>query len=132
MTLTPPPPSHHTIQSKLVFLNESQHGFRKKHSCESQLLLAVHDLAKGLDEKQVPVTSGVPQGTVLGPLLFLVFINDLPDNVSSNVRLFADDCLLYRRINTPEDTNILQQDLRHLEEWEAKWQMSFNPKNVKY
>ena len=81
----------------------------------------------GSTSNQVPVTSGVPQGTVLGPLLFLVFINDLPDNVSSNVRLFADDCLLYRRINTPEDTNILQQDLRHLEEWEAKWQMSFNP-----
>ena len=58
----------------------------------------------GSTSNQVPVTSGVPQGTVLGPLLFLVFINDLPDNVSSNVRLFADDCLLYRRINTPEDT----------------------------
>ena len=80
----------------------------------------------GSTSNQVPVISGVPQGTVLGALLFVVFINDLPDNVSSNVRLFADDCLLYRRINTPEDTNILQQDLHRLEEWEAKWQMSFN------
>ena len=74
-----------------------------------------------------PVTSGVPQGTVLGPLLFLIYINDLPSCVSSTVRLFADDCLLYRVISNQEDAASLQEDLDHLQEWERDWQMVFNP-----
>ena len=72
------------------------------------------------------VDSGVPQGTVLGPLFFLCHINDLPEAVKSKVRLFADDCLLYRKINTPQDHITLQEDLRHLEDWAKKWGMHFN------
>ena len=74
------------------------------------------------------VESGVPQGTVLGPLLFLCHINDLPECVTSEVRLFADDCLLYRRIRSIKDQLILQQDLKHLEIWAQKWGMRFNAK----
>ena len=61
----------------------------------------------------VPVLSGVPQGWVLGPVLFLIFINDLPDNIRSSVRLFADDCVLYRNIHVHslQDCLILQEDL---------------------
>ena len=60
----------------------------------------------GQSSAATTVSSGVPQGTVLEPLLFLFFINDLPSVVSSTTRLFADDCLLYRMIRTTEDQNI--------------------------
>ena len=74
----------------------------------------------------IPVSSGVPQGSVLGPCLFLFFINDLPDCVSSSVRLFADDTILYRTIRSANDSISLQLDLNKLETWEMDWQMEFN------
>ena len=74
------------------------------------------------------VESGVPQGTVLGPLLFLVHINDLPDCVKSCVRLFADDCLLFRTIRNLADHLALQEDLFQLEKWAKINGMSFNAK----
>ena len=74
----------------------------------------------------VVVLSGVPQGSVLGPVLFLIFINDLPDNIRSSVRLFADDCVLYSNINSLSDCQILQEDLNSLAQWETDWQMKFN------
>ena len=77
---------------------------------------------------ETEVVSGVPQGTVLGPLLFLVHINDLPDHVTSNVRLFADDCLLYRQIKSEKDQEELQRDLCNLEAWASNWGMRFNAK----
>ena len=74
----------------------------------------------------VPVLSGVPQGSVLGPVLFLIFINYLPDNIRLSVRLIADDCVLYRNINSLTDCQILQEDLNSLAQWETDWQMKFN------
>ena len=63
---------------------------------------------------------------MLGPLFFLLYINDLPKNVSSKVKLYADDTLLYRVINTPNDVVTLQQDLDSLSHWAQQWQMTFN------
>lgn len=80
----------------------------------------------GESSQQSPVESGVPQGTVLGPLLFLVFINDLPSNLSSLIRLFADDCILYREIKNKDDSEALQADINRLCAWESTWQMGFN------
>jgi len=74
----------------------------------------------------VPVLSGVPQGTVLGPLMFLLYINDIIKDIDSPLRLFADDCLLYRVINSADDTRKLQEDLNKLSEWANTWQLRFN------
>ena len=81
----------------------------------------------GAHSSQADVLSGVPQGTVLGPHLFLAYINDLPESLrTSGCRLFADDNLLYCIVNKACDNDKLQRDLSSLEEWE-KWQMSFSP-----
>ena len=84
-------------------------------------------IVEGKSSTTADVLSGVPQGTVLGPLLFLSFINDMPDCTRSDIRLFADDSLLYRQIRSRQDTITLQEDLAALEKWEKDWQMSFNP-----
>ena len=168
-------------------LSPFQHGFRAKHSCETQLLSTTHDIASIHDEglqtdigvldfskafdtvpherlsnklahygvrgstldwinaflkgrtqqvivdsessEAAPVESGVPQGTVLGPLLFSIFINDLPNCLSpgTRVRLFADDCLVYRPIRSVEDQLTLQKDIDSLLKWAETWGMQFNP-----
>ena len=163
---------------KYNVLDNAQHGFRKKRSTISQLVITVNDFVNTLrDQKQIDailldfskafdkvdheglllkldylgingpllkwarsfligreqsvvvegmesipstVISGVPQGTVLGPLFFLVYINDISKGLSkgTKIRLFADDSLLYRTIESPSDTAILQKDLDTLQLWE--------------
>ena len=85
-------------------------------------------VVEGESSHEVDVESGVPQGTVLGPLLFLCHINDMPECVQSQIRLFADDCLLYRPIRNFGDHTKLQQDLNNLNIWANKWGMKFNVK----
>ena len=170
-------------------LTPSQHGFRSKRSCETQLIATIQGIAKnlksgkdqvdvilldfakafdkvpfqrlllkssfygirdntlqwissflhgrtqqvlvepeGCTSEKLDVLSWVPQGTVLGPLFFLIYINDLPTVCkSSKANLFADDTLLCRYIANDGDSTKLQEDLTALEDWESKWQMSFHP-----
>ena len=72
------------------------------------------------------LTIWCPQRSEIGPFLFLSFINNLPENIRSSVRLFADDCVLYRNIESPMDCQILEDDLNSLAQWETDWQMKFN------
>ena len=74
------------------------------------------------------VSSGVPQGSVLGPLLFVLYINDLPDNVKSSIKLFADDLKLIGNANNCED---ISRDIELLEEWEDTWLLRFDPGKCK-
>ena len=176
----------HSHLKKNGLLTPVQHGFRKSHSCESQLLTTLDDLYSSFDASHqtdvgvldfsrafdtvphqrllgklahygiqgninrwiesfltgrtmqvvvdghtsstAPVTSGVPQGTVLGPLLFLIHINDMPNVLTegTKLRLFADDSLVYREIRSIHDQVILQKDLNSLQQWAEKWGMRFN------
>ena len=173
----------HLDENKI--LSESQHGFRKYRSCETQLLETIHKISSSLNNKEqvdsvlldfskafdkvchrklllklehygidnniykwisnflfnrtqrvvvrgtfsecVSVESGVPQGTVLGPLLFLLYINDMPLLVNSIIALFADDAYIFRSIFSNFDTESLQNDLDKLVEWEKNWSMEFHP-----
>jgi len=72
------------------------------------------------------VLSGVLQGTVLGPLMSLLYINDIDTNITSSICLYADDCVLYRVIKSPQDRALLQQDLNQFVQWTQTWQMKLN------
>ena len=73
------------------------------------------------------VRSEVPEGTVLGPLPELLFVNDISNDITSNIKLFADDSLLYGLVHNSDDAISLQSDLDKLVEWAKLWQMVFNP-----
>ena len=73
------------------------------------------------------VTSGIPQGSVLGPTLFVMFINDLPKTVQCGVKLFADDTKLYVRSDIPGNPDCLHNDITRLQDWSDKWLLSFHP-----
>ena len=84
-------------------------------------------VVNGIKSDWAPVLSGVPQGTVLGLLLFSLYINDITTNIDSEIRLFADDCVCCREIIGTEDTVKLQEDIDRLGSWARKWGMRFQP-----
>jgi hypothetical protein len=89
-------------------------------------------IVEGALSDAASVPSGVPQGSVLGPLLFLCFINDMADKISSKIRFFADDCCLYKVHQSDCDQVILQNDLDTIMEWCSKWGMELNLKKCVY
>ena len=110
--------AHKKLISKLHF-----YGIRGKisswvkdflDSCSQAVVL------NGVKSNKVAVSSDVPQGSVLGPILFLTYINDLPDQVKSRVRLFADDTAIYLAISSEGESITLQNDLFTLEKWEQR------------
>ena len=88
-------------------------------------------MINGCKSESVPVASGIPQGSVLGPLLFVIYINDLPDGVKSNVYLFADDVEIYKSFNSLNDHGILQHDIHNLTKLSFGWLFTFNPEKCK-
>lgn len=177
----------HMEQNKLFSIH--QHGFRKGHSCVTQLIEVLDQWTEYLDHSEnvdtvfldfkkafdtVPhqrlllklkgykiegkvidwiesflkdrtqrvvvngeqsewsnVASGIPQGSVLGPVLFLIYINDLPDTVNNIVKLFADDTKIFGKSNSEEDVISLQNDLDKLCDWSRTWQLEFNSSKCK-
>ena len=81
----------------------------------------------GAYSKWCNVRSGVPQGSVLGPILFIIYINDLPEGIKSCCSIFADDTKVFRSIRCLEDADALQQDLIAMEDWTSMWKLRFNP-----
>ena len=86
----------------------------------------------GIESPWESILSGVPQGSVLGPLLFLIYINDLTDNISANIKLFADDSSLFIKVSNVEEAHqTLTNDLNTITTWARLWKMKFNPEIAK-
>jgi len=89
-------------------------------------------VVNGAESSWSPVTSGIPQGSVLGPILFVIYINDLPEATSCPSKLFADDTKTFRKIQRESDCEELQNDLNALDEWSRMWQLKFNASKCKH
>ena len=87
-------------------------------------------MVNGIKSDWAPVVSGVPQGTVLGPLLFSLYIDGISEDIESEIRLFVDDCVCYREIKKEEDTLKLQRDIDRSGSWARKLGMRFQPVNA--
>ena len=96
-------------------------------SCRKQRVVL-----NGQHSSWADVKAGVLQGSILGPLIFLIYINDLPNGLNSNVKLFADDTSLFSVVhNISDSANLLNSDLSKINEWALQWKMSFNPDPIK-
>src|SRR6218665_3233108 len=102
-------------------------GINANFSMKSKMTVVIN----GEETNWTAVLIGVPQGSVLGSLLFLIYVNELPDIIESSVRMFADDTKPWRKIQNEEDEQILQQDLDRLENWSETWLLKFNASKCK-
>ena len=88
--------------------------------------------ANGKCSELKAVTSGIPQGSVLGPILFVIYINDLPDVVNKYLYLFADDSKIFNKIKCEKDVEDLQKDLDKMSDWSDRWMLKFHPDKRKH
>ena len=107
----------------------------KAYGIEGKLLAWVEAFLSGREQvvrvngelsSSKAVISGIPQGSVLGPLLFVIYINDLPDVVQSNILLFADDTKIFSKVSSKDDAVVLQKDIDALNRWSDTWLLKFN------
>ena len=84
-------------------------------------------VVNSVKSEEARVGSGIPQGSVLGPSIFVIFINDLPENVRKEIKMFADDTQLYVRSDKDEGPQKLQEDLNAMQAWSNKWLLRFHP-----
>lgn len=121
--------SHPKLLQKLwaYGIRGSLHGWTKSFLEGRQQRVIINSVPSAWN----PVTSGVPQGSVLGPILFVIFVNDLPEHTISIAQMFADDTKLYRVIHNQHDRDILQQDLSNLKDWAENWKLQFNASKCK-
>ena len=87
---------------------------------------------EGVASGTVNLTSSVPPGCVLGPILFLIYINDLPESLTSKVGFFADNAIVYKEIYSADGCQILQNDFAELTSWKDLWPMNFNRVSVRF
>ena len=120
---------HELLKTKLFSLGVSKQVLCWVDNFLSDRTQAV--VVNGTKSNYSNVVSGVPQGSVLGPILFLVHINDIANTESSDVRLFADDCVCYRVIEDVNDCHTLQSDISKLGQWADAWGMKFQPVKCK-
>ena len=105
------------ISGKLLMMLENYLSNRKQRV-----------ILNGIESSWEPILSGVPQGSVLGPLLFLIYINDLTQNISANMKLFADDSSLFIKVTNVDTAHqTLMNDLDTITAWARLWKMKFNP-----
>ena len=110
-------------QVDVVYLDMFQSYLSNRHQCVT---------VQGCTSTTLPVTSGVPQNSILGPVLFSLYVNDFPDGIkSSHVAMFADDTKLFKSIKSVQDNEKLQSDLRHLETWSEDSGLKFNETKCK-
>ena len=81
---------------------------------------------EGAQSEYEDIIAGVPQGSILGPLLFLIYVNDLPTNITTNIRIYAADTSLFADNNPKQGSEMLQQDINQIEKWAGDWLMEFN------
>ena len=98
------------------------HNWLKDWLSERKQIVVIN----GASSSWLKVKSGVPQGSVLGPVLFLIYVNDIDDGLVCKVSKFADDTKIASKVTTTQDRETLQSDLDQLTRWANKWQMKFN------